>query len=89
MEAQRAPDPSASVAKITGRMGMSTTSYTHATLQPMATGAAAEEGVTKLVRVTLTDAQWRQLRVKAAEQDVSLTRLLGSILASEADRGGV
>jgi hypothetical protein len=54
----------------------------------MATGAAAEEGVTKLVRVTLTDAQWRQLRVKAAEQDVSLTRLLGSILASEADRGG-
>ncbi len=58
------------------------------TLLFMATDTATGEGITKLIRVTLTDAQWRQLRVKAAEQDVSVTRLLGSILASEADRGG-
>ena len=42
------------------------------------------EPVTKMVRVTLTAEQWRRLRVKAAERDESMTRLLGAILAREA-----
>jgi hypothetical protein len=45
------------------------------------------EPVTKMVRVTLTAEQWRQLRIKAAERDESMTRLLGAILAREADEG--
>jgi hypothetical protein len=46
------------------------------------------ESVTKMVRVTLTAEQWRRLRIKAAEQDESMTRLLGTILAREATKGG-
>jgi hypothetical protein len=46
------------------------------------------EPVTKMVRVTLTAEQWRRLRIKAAEQDESMTRLLGAILAREAGKGG-
>lgn len=46
------------------------------------------EAVTKMVRVTLTAEQWRRLRIKAAEQDESMTRLLGAILAREATKGG-
>jgi hypothetical protein len=46
------------------------------------------EPVTKMVRVTLTAEQWRRLRIKAAEQDESMTRLLGAILAREAGNGG-
>jgi hypothetical protein len=46
------------------------------------------EPVTKMVRVTLTAEQWRRLRIKAAEQDESMTRLLAAILAREADKGG-
>jgi len=46
------------------------------------------ESVTKMVRVTLTAEQWRRLRIKAAEQDESMTRLLGAILAREATKGG-
>jgi hypothetical protein len=46
------------------------------------------ESVTKMVRVTLTAEQWRRLRIKAAEQDKSMTRLLGAILAREAGQGG-
>jgi hypothetical protein len=46
------------------------------------------EPVTKMVRVTLTAEQWRRLRVKAAERDESMTRLLGAILACEAGKGG-
>lgn len=49
---------------------------------------AGSEPVTKMVRVTLTTEQWRRLRVKAAEQDESMTRLLGAILAREAGQGG-
>ncbi|HXB63481.1 MAG TPA: hypothetical protein VNV42_01265 [Solirubrobacteraceae bacterium] len=44
--------------------------------------------MTKMVRVTLTAEQWRRLRIKAAEQDESMTRLLGVILAREAGKGG-
>ncbi len=46
------------------------------------------EPVTKMVRVTLTAEQWRRLRVKAAQRDESMTRLLGAILAREAGKGG-
>lgn len=46
------------------------------------------EPVTKMVRVTLTADQWRRLRIKAAEQDESMTRLLGAILAREAEEKG-
>jgi hypothetical protein len=38
------------------------------------------QDVTKMVRVTLPADRWRELRLEAAEQDVSLTRLVGSIL---------
>ena len=41
-----------------------------------------------MVRVTLTAEQWRRLRIKAAEQDESMTRLLGAILSREATKGG-
>lgn len=41
-----------------------------------------------MVRVTLTDEQWRRLRVKAAEQDASMTRFIGTILARETGEGG-
>lgn len=41
-----------------------------------------------MVRVTLTAEQWRRLRIRAAEQDESMTKLLGAILAHEADTGG-
>lgn len=44
--------------------------------------------MTKMVRVTLAAEQWRRLRIKAAEQDESMTRLLGVILAREAGKGG-
>ncbi len=65
-------------------------SYANATVLPMAITASEAQGggVTKLIRVTLTEDQWRRLRVKAAEEDVSMTRLLGAILAGEADKRG-
>jgi predicted DNA-binding ribbon-helix-helix protein len=37
-----------------------------------------------MVRVTLSAETWRKLRLLAAEQDVSMTRLVGSILQREA-----
>jgi len=40
-----------------------------------------------MLRVTLTAEQWRRLRVKAAEQDESMTRFVGAILAREAGEG--
>jgi hypothetical protein len=48
----------------------------------------SSEPVTKMVRITLTADQWRRLRIKAAEEDESMTGLLGTILAREADDGG-
>ena len=45
------------------------------------------EPATKMLRVTLTAEQWRRLRVKAAEQDESMTRFVGAILAREAGEG--
>lgn len=44
------------------------------------------EPVTKVVRVTLTAERWRELRVRAAEQDMSMTRLLGLMLERDAVR---
>jgi hypothetical protein len=48
------------------------------------------EPVTKVIRVTLPAEAWRQLRLKAADQDTSMTRLIGSLLLSQAmpDQGG-
>jgi plasmid stability protein len=39
-----------------------------------------QQDVTKMVRVTLPVDTWRKLRLQAAEQDLSMTRLVGSIL---------
>jgi plasmid stability protein len=38
------------------------------------------QDVTKMVRVTLPAETWRKLRLQAAERDLSMTRLVGSIL---------
>jgi hypothetical protein len=54
------------------------------TTDPMAPGQASSEQVTKMVRLTLSADEWKRLRVKAAEQDESMTRFLGAILAREA-----
>jgi hypothetical protein len=67
--------------------------YAYATLYAMMSkatepGQEGSEPVTKMVRLTLTAEEWRRLRIKAAEQDESMTRLLGAILAREAGRGG-
>ena len=58
------------------------------TAKAAASKQKGSEPVTKMVRVTLTAEQWRRLRIKAAEQDESMTRLLGAILAREAGKGG-
>jgi hypothetical protein len=48
------------------------------------------EPVTKVIRVTLPAEAWRQLRLKAADQDTSMTRLIASLLLPLAtpDQGG-
>lgn len=52
----------------------------------MTTKAASHKQVTKVIRVTLSEDGWRRLRLRAADQDLSMTRLLGSILEAEAAR---
>ena len=48
------------------------------------------EPVTKVIRVTLPAEAWRQLRLKAADQDTSMTKLVASLLLPQAmpDHGG-
>jgi hypothetical protein len=38
---------------------------------------------TKTVRITLSESEWRRLRLKAADENVSLTRLVSEILERE------
>lgn len=45
---------------------------TKATSKPLA--------VEKMVRINLTDEDWRALRVEAAEQDIGVSTLIGSLL---------
>jgi len=61
--------------------------YAPATLSRMPTKAAPhEQGTTKMVRVTLSDGGWRRLRLKAADEDVSLTQVVNRILERESAR---
>lgn len=63
------------------------TMYTHATLSPMTTKATPQkQGTTKMVRVTLSDGGWRRLRLKAADENVSLTHVVNGILERESAR---
>ena len=39
-----------------------------------------------MVRVTLSDGGWRRLRLKAADEDVSLTQVVNRILERESAR---
>lgn len=39
-----------------------------------------------MVRVTLSEAGWRHLRLKAADENVSVTQLVNGILARESAR---
>jgi hypothetical protein len=57
---------------------------TGATLTPMTTESAPQEqGTTKTVRVTLSDEDWRRLRLEAANKGVSLTWLVNTTLRRE------
>jgi len=57
-----------------------------AILLHMAINAAPQEKDTKLVRISLPEGSWRRLRLAAADQGVSLTKLVGAILEVEAAR---
>jgi predicted HicB family RNase H-like nuclease len=57
---------------------------TGTTLAHMPTQSAPQEqGTTKTVRVTLSDEDWRRLRLEAANKGMSLTRLVNLTLERE------
>lgn len=50
---------------------------------PTNTAATDQEPVAKMVRLSLTGAQWRFLRVMAAEQDTSMQALVAATMQRE------